>query len=247
MIGDAGPARDRVRSTADGRGSKVNAGRISRRSRGEGARPAAPGRGHACRRRSSRRQLETSPMDTRRFGRTGIEISELTLGAGFVGGLLIHATDDEKRACTRACLEAGVNWIDTAAAYGDGASEKALNWLLAELPAEERPYLSTKFRLDTDAARQLRRPGPRVARSEPRTPGAGPGRPPHPSQSARARTGFGDALARRGARRRGPPRAPSRGGPLRPRRLHRPRRRSPPSALRSNRTVSTWRRSTTTC
>lgn len=89
-------------------------------------------------------------MNRRRFGRTGIEISELTLGAGFVGGLLIHATDDEKRACIRACLEAGVNWIDTAAAYGDGASEKALNWLLAELPADERPYLSTKFRLDTE-------------------------------------------------------------------------------------------------
>lgn len=89
-------------------------------------------------------------MNRRRFGRTGIEVSELTLGAGFVGGLLIHATDDEKRACIRACLEAGVNWIDTAAAYGDGASEKALNWLLAELPADERPYLSTKFRLDTE-------------------------------------------------------------------------------------------------
>ena len=89
-------------------------------------------------------------MNTRRFGRTGIEISELTLGAGFVGGLLIHATDDEKRACIRACLEAGVNWIDTAAAYGDGASEKALNWLIAELPPDERPYLSTKFRLDTE-------------------------------------------------------------------------------------------------
>jgi len=88
-------------------------------------------------------------MNKRRFGRTGIEISELTLGAGFVGGLLIHASDDEKRACIRACLEAGVNWIDTAAAYGDGASEKALNWLLAELSAADRPHLSTKFRLDT--------------------------------------------------------------------------------------------------
>ena len=89
-------------------------------------------------------------MNRRRFGRTGIEISDLTLGAGFVGGLLLHAPDDEKRACIRACLEAGVNWIDTAAAYGDGASEKALNWLLAELPAADRPYLSTKFRLDTE-------------------------------------------------------------------------------------------------
>ncbi|MCY4453275.1 MAG: aldo/keto reductase [Immundisolibacterales bacterium] len=88
-------------------------------------------------------------MNRRRFGRTGIEISELTLGAGFVGGLLIHASDDDKRGCIAACLEAGVNWIDTAAAYGDGESEKALNWLLGELPASERPHVSTKFRLDT--------------------------------------------------------------------------------------------------
>ena len=99
-------------------------------------------------------------MNTRRFGRTGIEISELTLGAGFVGGLLIHASDDDKRRCIAACLEAGVNWIDTAAAYGDGASERALNWLLAELPAAERPHVSTKFRLDTarrgDFADQIR-------------------------------------------------------------------------------------------
>ena len=88
-------------------------------------------------------------MNRRRFGRTGIEISELTLGAGFVGGLLLHASDDNKRGCISACLQAGVNWIDTAAAYGDGESERALNWLLAELPAADRPHVSTKFRLDT--------------------------------------------------------------------------------------------------
>ena len=77
-------------------------------------------------------------MNTRRFGCTGLEISELTLGGGFVGGLLLHARDDEKRACIAACLGAGVNLIDTAAAYGNGESEKALNWLLGELPADER-------------------------------------------------------------------------------------------------------------
>ncbi len=88
------------------------------------------------------------PMKRRRFGRTGLRISELTLGGGFVGGLLLHAPDDTKRACIRACLDAGVNWIDTAADYGDGESEKALGWLLGELPAGERPHLSTKVRLD---------------------------------------------------------------------------------------------------
>ncbi len=87
-------------------------------------------------------------MNRRRFGRTNIEISELTLGGGFVGGLLLHASDDVKRAGIRACLEAGVNWIDTAADYGDGESEKAIAWLLGELPAAGRPRLSTKVRLD---------------------------------------------------------------------------------------------------
>jgi len=87
-------------------------------------------------------------MNRRRFGRTNIEISELTLGGGFVGGLLLHASDEAKRACLRACLEAGVTWIDTAADYGDGESEKAIARLLGELPAAERPRLSTKVRLD---------------------------------------------------------------------------------------------------
>ena len=66
-------------------------------------------------------------MNTRRFGRTGIEISELTLGAGFVGGLLIHAPDDDKRACIAARLESGVNWSDTAPAYGDGESDRTVH------------------------------------------------------------------------------------------------------------------------
>ena len=88
-------------------------------------------------------------MNRRRFGRTNIEISEMTLGGGFVGGLLLHKPDDVKRECIAACLEAGMNWIDTAADYGNGESEKAISWLLGELPAEARPHISTKVRLDT--------------------------------------------------------------------------------------------------
>lgn len=87
-------------------------------------------------------------MNRRRFGRTNIEISEMTLGGGFVGGLLLHKPDDVKRDCIAACLEAGMNWIDTAADYGNGESEKAISWLIGELPAEARPHISTKVRLD---------------------------------------------------------------------------------------------------
>jgi len=46
----------------------------------------------------------------------------------------------------RRALDAGINWIDTAPLYGQGRSEEALGWLLAEV--KERPYVSTKVRLD---------------------------------------------------------------------------------------------------
>jgi aryl-alcohol dehydrogenase-like predicted oxidoreductase len=41
-------------------------------------------------------------------------------------------------------LEAGVNWIDTAAVYGLGHSEEIVGQLLRELPAADRPYVFTK-------------------------------------------------------------------------------------------------------
>ena len=85
-------------------------------------------------------------MKRRRFGRTGIEISELVFGGGFVGGILIDADDDTRREAIRRALDGGVNWIDTAASYGQGRSETALGWLLAEL--DDAPHLSTKVGLD---------------------------------------------------------------------------------------------------
>jgi L-galactose dehydrogenase/L-glyceraldehyde 3-phosphate reductase len=82
----------------------------------------------------------------RTFGRTGIEVSEIIFGAGAVGGVLIHKDDATKREAIRRALAGGINWIDTAAAYGNGKSEEALGWLLPE--AKATPYLSTKFGLD---------------------------------------------------------------------------------------------------
>ncbi len=87
-------------------------------------------------------------MQYRTFGRTGLRVSEIVFGGGRVGGLLLFQDDDTKRAAIRRALAGGVNWIDTAPSYGDGKSESALGWLLAEV--EETPYLSTKVGLDTD-------------------------------------------------------------------------------------------------
>ncbi len=87
-------------------------------------------------------------MRYRRLGRTGIEVSELVFGCGNVGGLLIRGAPDDMRAAVRRALDAGLNWFDTAAAYGDGVSEQSLGRLLEEI--EDTPYVSTKIRLDID-------------------------------------------------------------------------------------------------
>ena len=87
-------------------------------------------------------------MNTRQLGRTHIQVSELVFGGGWVGGLLIHQDDEIKRAAIRRAIDAGINWIDTAGDYGQGQSEIALGWLLAELDPDERPHVSTKVRLD---------------------------------------------------------------------------------------------------
>jgi D-threo-aldose 1-dehydrogenase len=85
-------------------------------------------------------------MRHRPFGKTGLEVSELIFGGGWVGGILIHQDDATKRAAIERALAAGINWIDTAPSYGDGRSERALGWLLEDVA--DKPYLSTKVRLD---------------------------------------------------------------------------------------------------
>lgn len=98
-------------------------------------------------------------MKYRPFGRTGIEISQLTFGGGAVGGLLINEDDKTRLAALERAFSAGVNWVDTAASYGNGKSEEALGALLPQLNHD--PYISTKFSIDTgdmsDVAGQIER------------------------------------------------------------------------------------------
>jgi aryl-alcohol dehydrogenase-like predicted oxidoreductase len=82
-------------------------------------------------------------MEQRVLGRTGAKLSVLGFGCGAVGGLMVRGSAaDQERAVARA-LELGINFFDTAAAYGDGESEKNLGRVLKAL----RPqiFLSTKF------------------------------------------------------------------------------------------------------
>jgi aryl-alcohol dehydrogenase-like predicted oxidoreductase len=87
-------------------------------------------------------------MEKRKFGRTGLDISVLTFGCGAVGGLMTKGTlADQERAVARA-IEAGVNHFDTAAAYGDGASEQNVGRVFASLKPDV--ILSTKVRVPAE-------------------------------------------------------------------------------------------------
>jgi L-galactose dehydrogenase/L-glyceraldehyde 3-phosphate reductase len=92
-------------------------------------------------------------MKHRTFGRTGIKVSEIVFGGGAVGGIIIHKDDATKREAIRRALAGGINWVDTAAQYGNGKSEEALGWLLPESGAQ--PYLSTKFNLDVENLKDI--------------------------------------------------------------------------------------------
>ena len=85
-------------------------------------------------------------MQKRKLGRTGLEVSVLGYGAGAVGGLFTKGdAADQERAVARA-IEAGINYFDTAALYGNGESEKNLGRVLKALKANV--VVGTKVRLN---------------------------------------------------------------------------------------------------
>jgi aryl-alcohol dehydrogenase-like predicted oxidoreductase len=83
-------------------------------------------------------------MKHRRLGKTGFEVSEIGYGAWGIGGTMwIGATDKESLAALRHAIELGVNFIDTALAYGNGHSEELVGKVAADAP--RRIYIATKI------------------------------------------------------------------------------------------------------
>jgi len=101
-----------------------------------------------------RTQLATSPL-----GNTGLDITRVGFGAWAIGGGGWEfgwgpQEDDESIAAIHRALELGVNWIDTAAAYGFGRSERIVGHALAGLA--QRPYVFTKSSLLDDGTGRVR-------------------------------------------------------------------------------------------
>ncbi len=81
-------------------------------------------------------------MNYRPLGTTGLQLSEIGFGTGDNAGLFISGTVDEQCRILGRALELGVNYVDTAAGYGDSVSETNLGQVLRQLRA--RPILTSK-------------------------------------------------------------------------------------------------------
>src|SRR5256885_10001051 len=92
-------------------------------------------------------------MEYRLLGRTGVRISAVGLGCGNFGGVgsapeLFGQGENEAEAhrILDAARDAGINWLDTADAYGGGRSESYIgSWLRARGSAvREQVLVCTK-------------------------------------------------------------------------------------------------------
>jgi len=102
--------------------------------------------------------MTTTPLNTVQLGKTGLEITRIGFGAWAIGGGGWEfgwgpQEDEESVAAIHRALQLGLNWIDTAAAYGFGRSEEVVGRALRGVA--ERPYVFTKCSL-------LEGPGRRV-------------------------------------------------------------------------------------
>ena len=83
-------------------------------------------------------------MRYRTLGRTGLQVSELGYGAWGIGAAhWIGADDAESLAALREAIAAGVTFIDTALAYGDGHSEQLVGEVVRS--SVETIHVATKI------------------------------------------------------------------------------------------------------
>jgi aryl-alcohol dehydrogenase-like predicted oxidoreductase len=99
----------------------------------------------------------------RPLGDSGLQITTVGLGTWAIGGpgwaySWGPQEDGESLAAMRRAIDLGVNWIDTAPAYGLGHAEELVGHLLKRLPASQRPLVFTKCGLVWDAAHPEREP-----------------------------------------------------------------------------------------
>ena len=83
-------------------------------------------------------------INERRLGRTGFSVSEVGYGAWGIGGSMwLGAEDQESLRALKRAIDLGVNFIDTAAVYGNGHSERLVGEVVRE--RDERIVVASKI------------------------------------------------------------------------------------------------------
>ena len=87
-------------------------------------------------------------MKSKPCGKTGLTVSEVVLGGGFVGGILLNQDEKIRNDAFNLAMKSGISWIDTAPSYGMTKSETNIGILLRETKAS--PTVSTKVAIDVN-------------------------------------------------------------------------------------------------
>ncbi len=109
---------------------------------------------------SSTHPSPATSFQTRQLGNSDLHLTLLGYGAWAIGGgnweFAWGAQDDDQSVRTiERALDAGINWIDTAAIYGLGHSEEVVGRALQYATSE--PYIFTKCSMRWNADRQIYR------------------------------------------------------------------------------------------
>lgn len=100
----------------------------------------------------------TTTFPTKQLGNSDLQLTHIGFGAWAIGGGNWQfgwgsQDDDESVAAIRRAIDAGMNWIDTAAVYGLGHSEEVVARALEGV--SEKPYVFTKCSMTWGEDRQI--------------------------------------------------------------------------------------------
>src|SRR5215831_4554613 len=89
-------------------------------------------------------------MEYRKLGRSQLEVSAISFGAWAAGGWMWGGNDyNQSVRAIQAAYDLGVTSIDTAPAYGQGASEEIVGEAIKHIP-RDRVQIMTKYGLRWD-------------------------------------------------------------------------------------------------
>ena len=83
-------------------------------------------------------------MEKRQLGSTGLEVTLIGFGGMTIGGAFGPVDDAESMQALHAAIDAGMNFIDTSNAYGEGRSETLIGQFLRERSDRDRILVFTK-------------------------------------------------------------------------------------------------------